>query len=110
MKILAIGAPILFVASTAIAYEAMGSGHTDSGDADATLCATQGASIVQFSANQSFSTVRIDAKTAAAEMTNAGGSPHPWDQEPASTTVIRCEAGAVEWLVDHNGHVTKVPS
>ncbi len=109
MKILAIGAPIVFVVSTAIAYEAMGS-STDNGDADATLCATAGASIVQFSANQTFSTARIDARTAADEMRNSGDSPHPWDQESGSTTVIRCEAGTAEWLVDHNGHVAKVHS
>jgi hypothetical protein len=108
-KILAIGAPILFVASTAIAYQAMGSGHKDTGDADATLCATEGASVVQFAANQSFSTARITAGTAAAEMVNSGASPHPWDQEAPSTIVIRCEAGAVEWLVDNNGHVSRVP-
>jgi hypothetical protein len=46
------------------------------------------------------------AGDAAAELVRAKLSPHPWDQEPPSTLVLRCGSGASRWLVDLFAHAT----
>jgi hypothetical protein len=55
-----------------------------------------------------FRTTRTTAGRVAAELKRAGGDPHPWDEEPGGTTVVRCQSGRLLWIADARGHAARV--
>jgi hypothetical protein len=56
-----------------------------------------------------FRASRTTAGRVAADLARAGSDPHPWDQEPADTTVVRCQSGNLTWLADAQGHAARGP-
>lgn len=54
-----------------------------------------------------FRATRTTAGRVAAELARAGTDPHPWDEEPADTLVVRCQSGNIAWLADANGHAAR---
>lgn len=52
---------------------------------------------------------RTDAASAAREFEIGGLSQHPWDEIPPDTSVLRCQSGSLRWLVDREGHATRLP-
>ena len=83
---------------------------------DASLCANAASSLELVNPNMAggvpnvgLSIARTTAGRVAAELSRAGASPHPWDDEPGDTVVVRCQAGNVSWIVDGRGHVARLP-
>ena len=82
--------------------------------ADARLCSKAASSLELVNPNMAagipdvgFTTARTTARQVAAEFARAASSPHPWDQEPGDTVVVRCRSGNVTWVVDGKGHTAR---
>ena len=83
---------------------------------DALLCSQGAGSLELVNPNMASGVpsigMRLSHTTAgevAAVFTRAGSSPHPWDQEPRDTRVVRCQSGNVLWVVDAKGHAARLP-
>ena len=115
-RIIVIGSLVfaLIVAAVGFVVVRRAGHHLDQQTADARLCTTAASTLELVNPNMAagapavgFHTARTTAGEVAAELERAGTSAHPWDEEARDTTVVRCQAGNVTWLVDNKGHAAR---